>query len=31
MNKSDAQEGLNGDLHNGGGLGDFGIADHCWE
>jgi hypothetical protein len=31
MNKSDTQEGLNGDLHNLGNLGDLGISDHSWE
>ena len=31
MDKSDTQEGLDGDLHNGGSLGDLGISDHCWE
>ncbi len=31
MNKSDTQEGLNGDLHNDGSLGALGISDHCRE
>jgi hypothetical protein len=31
MNKSDTQEGSNGDLHNGGSLGDLGLSDHRWE
>jgi hypothetical protein len=31
MNKSDTQEGLNGDLHIDGSLGDLGVSGHSWK